>query len=79
LYAGQPKQATATPTAVAMLQAISRDEITLTRLDHQGQSSWFLTQLPDLLLDLLGYLNLPLTLYNGLVSSSVFDFSISRK
>jgi transposase len=79
LYAGQPKQATSTPTAVAMLQAISRAEITVTRLEHQGQSSWFLTQLPDLLLDLLGYLNLPLTLYNGLVSSSVFDFSFSRK
>ena len=79
LYAGLPKQATSTPTAVAMLQAISRAEITLTRLDHQGQTSWFLSQLPDLLLDLLGYLNLPLTLYNGLVASSVFDFSISRK
>ncbi len=84
LYAGQPQQATATPTAVALLQALARSEITLTRWEYEGQTSWHLTPLPELLLDVLRYLHLPLTLYPGLVANSaaansVFDISIFGK
>jgi len=84
LYAGQPQKATATPTAVAMLEAISRSEITLTQLESDGQTNWYLTLLPDLLLDVLRYLHLPLTLYTGLgvkpvAENSVFDISIFGK
>jgi len=84
LYAGQPQQATATPTAVAMLQAIARSEITLTRWEFDGQASWHLTPLPELVLDVLRYLHLPLTLYTDLGASSAatnsaFDISISGK
>ncbi len=84
LYAGQPQKATATPTAVALLEAISRSEITLTQLESDGQTSWHLTPLPDLLLDVLRYLHLPLTLYTGLgvkpvAENSVFDISIFGK
>jgi transposase len=84
LYAGQPQKATATPTTVAMLEAISRSEITLTQLESEGQTSWHLTTLPQLLLDVLRYLHLPLTLYTGLgtkpvAENSVFDISIFGK
>jgi transposase len=84
LYAGQPQKATATPTAVAMLEAISRSEITLTQLESEGQTSWHLTTLPQLLLDVLRYLHLPLTLYTGLgvrpaAENSGFDISIFGK
>jgi len=84
LYAGQPQKATATPTAVAMLKAISRSEITLTRSESEGQTHWHLTSLPQLLLDVLRYLHLPLTLYTGLgakpvAENSVFDISIFGK
>lgn len=84
LYAGQPQKATATPTAVALLEAISRSEITLTQWESEGQTSWHLTSLPQLLLDVLRYLHLPLTLYTGLgakpvAENSVFDISIFGK
>jgi transposase len=84
LYAGQPQQATATPTAVAMLEAISRSEITLTKMESQDQTNWYLTPLPELLLDVLRYLHLPSTLYTGLdpkpiAENSGFDISIFGK
>jgi transposase len=71
LYAGQPQKATATPTAVAMLEAISRSEITLTQFESEGQTSWHLTPLPQLLVGVLRYLHLPLTLYTGLDAKAV--------
>jgi transposase len=84
LYSGQPQKATATPTAVAMLAAISRSEITLTQWESDGQTNWSLTSLPDLLLDVLRYLHLPITLYTGLgikpvAENSAFDISIYGK
>ena len=84
LYAGQPQRATATPTAVAMLEAISREEITLTQIEFDGQTIWHLTPLPELLVDVLRYLHLPVTLYTGLgvkpaAENSVFDISIFGK
>jgi transposase len=84
LYAGQPQKATATPTAVAMLEAISRSEITLTQFESEGETSWHLTPLPQLLVDVLRYLHLPLTLYTGLdakpaIGNSGFDISIFGK
>src|SRR5262249_47480505 len=48
LYAGQPQRETATPTAVAMLEAISREEITLTEIKLDGQAICHLTPLPKL-------------------------------
>lgn len=66
LYSGQPQRTTATPTAVAMLAAIARAEITLTQWEFAEQTSWHLTTLPPLLLEVLRYLHLPLTLYTGL-------------
>ena len=84
LYAGQPQRATATPTAVAMLEAISREEITLTQIEFDGQTIWHLTPMSELLVDVLRYLHLPVTLYTGLgvkpaAENSVFDISIFGK
>lgn len=68
LYPGNPKQATTTPTAVAMLRAISRMELTLTVWSWQGESSTQLTALPPLLTQILRYVNLPPTLYTDLAA-----------
>lgn len=79
LHAGLPKQQTATPTAPALLSAIVRAESTLTLLRWQAQTATHLTPLPNLLLDVLRYLHLPLTLYTDLKKISTFDISIFGK
>jgi len=63
LYSGLPQKATPTPTAVAILAAIARSEITLTQMEWQDKTTFHLTPLPGLLLEVLHYLNLPLSLY----------------
>jgi transposase len=63
LYSGLPQKATPTPTAVAILAAIARSEITLTQMKWQGQTTFHLTPLPELLLEVLHYLNLGVSLY----------------
>jgi transposase len=63
LYSGLPQKATPTPTAVAILSAIARSEITLTQMEWQGKTTFHLTPLPELLLEVLRYLHLPLSLY----------------
>lgn len=66
LYAGLPKKATATPTAPAMLSAISREQITLMEVEWQGERTRQLSVLPELLMEVLRYLHLPLSLYTEL-------------
>lgn len=75
LHAGLPKQQTATPTAPTLLAAIVRAEITLTLLALHHETTAHLTPLPDLLIDMLRYLHLPLTLYIDLRDISSFDIS----
>lgn len=65
LYSGLPQKTTPTPTAVALLAAIARSEITLTQIEGQGQMAFHLTPVPELLLEVLHYLNLPVSLYTG--------------
>lgn len=79
LHTGLPKQQTATPTAPTLLAAIVRAEITLSLLEWQNQTTTHLTPLPELLIDLLRYLHLPLTLYTDLRDISTFDISIFGK
>jgi transposase len=79
LYPGLPNQGTNHPTAVAMLKAIDRKEITLTRAEINGQTSFHLSPLPEWLPDVLGYLHLSPTLYADLRKNSVFDISIFGK
>ncbi len=62
LSPGLPKKATDHPTAVALLNAIDRQEVTLTRAELNGQTSSHLSPLPQWLPDVLHYLHLSPTL-----------------
>jgi transposase len=66
LYAGHPKRKTARPTAVRLLRAIVRMEITVAQLARGKAACWSLTSLPPLLDRLLALMNLPRTLYTAL-------------
>ncbi|HEV2669066.1 MAG TPA: transposase, partial [Blastocatellia bacterium] len=79
LYPGLPNKGTDHPTAVAMLKAIDRKEITLTRVEINGQRSLHLSPLPDWLPDVLRYLHLSSTLSADLHNKSAFDISIFGK
>lgn len=79
LYPGLPNKGTDHPTAVAMLKAIDRKEITLMRAELNGQTSLQLSPLPEWLPDVLRYLHLSPTLYADLQKNSAFDISIFGK
>jgi hypothetical protein len=70
LYPGQSSRTTEAPTAVRVLKAIVKAEITLTRVDTQHGCCWHLTPLPELLRRVLAYLGLPETVYTRLVINS---------
>jgi len=66
LYEGQPKRTTEHPTAARCLKAVSRMEITVSRVEVKGQVQWHLTELPSLLKRMLKLLHLSPTLYTRL-------------
>lgn len=70
LYPGQPRRATARPTAVSVLHAVARAEITLTRLVSAHGQLWHLTPLPPLLTQILRALGLSPALYQRLTVDS---------
>ncbi|MGZ3488151.1 MAG: IS1634 family transposase [Isosphaeraceae bacterium] len=70
LYSGQASRTTEAPTAVRVLKAIAKAEITLTRAETEDGSRWHLTPLPELLRRVLAYLGLPETVYTRLVMNS---------
>ncbi len=70
LYPGQVKQVTDRPTAQRVLGAISRAEITLTRMVSGGEVHWHLKNLPVLVKQVLGYLGLSEAVYTRLVINS---------
>jgi len=70
LYSGQASRTTEAPTAVRVLKAIAKTEITLTRAETEDGSCWHLTPLPELLRRVLAYLGLPETVYTRLVMNS---------
>ena len=74
LYEGQPQRATQQPTAARLLKAISRAEITLTEVQSPEHCEWYLTELPSWLPQVLGYLKLPLDLYESLTVNSTLSF-----
>lgn len=79
LYPGLPKKGTDHPTAVSLLKAIDRQDITLTRAALNDQTSVHLSPLPEWLPDVLRYLHLSPTLYFDLQKNSAFDISIFGK
>lgn len=74
LYEGQPRRATQRPTAVRLLKAISRAEITLTKVQSSAHCEWYLTALPSWLPQILDYLKLPLNSYQKLSVNSTLPF-----
>ena len=70
LYEGQAKRTTGKPTAVRLLRAIARLEITLTCVEGTGGSRWQLTPLPHLLKRILSLLGLPSKVYTRLAHNS---------
>ena len=71
LYEGQPKRRTDQPTAVRWLKAISRMEITITRMETEKKVHWHLTDLPPLLKRILKLLHLSPKLYTSLTNKAV--------
>lgn len=67
---GQPHRTTTRPTAVRLLRAVARAEITLTRLDLGPHRHWHLTPLPPLLERILICLGLSPSLYHRLAENS---------
>jgi len=70
LYEGQAKRTTGMPTAVRLLRAIARLEITLTCVEEKGGRHWQLTPLPPLLKRVLSLLGLPSKVYTRLAYNS---------
>ena len=70
LYEGQPKRTTAYPTAGRCLKAISRMEITATRVQAGQQVQWHVTDLPPLLKRIMKLLHLSPTLYTRLTKDA---------
>jgi transposase len=70
LYPGQGKRTTDRPTAQRVLEAIARTGVTLTRVRSQEASCWHLTDLPDLVKRVLGYLGLSEEVYTWLAINS---------
>ena len=68
LYTGQVRRQTDRPTAVRILGAIARLEITATRMVGRGGGEWHLPPLPRLLEQILDLTGLPVTLYTNLVT-----------
>jgi transposase len=68
LYTGQAKRKTARPTAVRILGAIARLEITATRMAGGAGEEWCLSPLPPLLQQILDLAGLPATLYTDLAT-----------
>jgi len=70
LYEGQPKRRTDQPTAVRWLKAISRMEITITRMETAETVHWHLTDLPPLMKRILKLLHLSPKLYTSLTNKA---------
>ena len=66
LYEGQPKRTTEYPTATRCLKAISRMEITATRVEAGQDVQWHVTDLPPLLKRIMKLLHLSPALYTRL-------------
>jgi transposase len=70
LYEGQPNRTTEHPTAARCLKAISRMEITVTRVQKEQEIQWHLTDLPPLLKRMMKLLQLSPTLYTRLTKNA---------
>jgi transposase len=70
LYTGEASRTTDRPTAVRVLEAIARAELTVSRIESWDDCRWHLTPLPHLLKRVLAYLGLTEAVYTRLVINS---------
>ena len=70
LYEGQPKRKTSMPTAVRLLKAVTRMDLTAIRVTGEGECHGQLTPLPPLLQRIMELLHLPLDVYTCLATES---------
>jgi transposase len=70
LYEGQPKRKTSRPTATRLLKAIARMEITLTCVEAEDNSQWYVSTLPPLLIRILELVDLSESIYLSLITNS---------
>ena len=70
LYEGAPTRTTERPTGARILQAFARAQITLTHVRRGRSTSWDLTPLSPLHMQLLRHLHLPPSLYTALADNS---------
>jgi transposase len=70
LYEGQARRTTATPTAVRLLKAIGRMQITVTQVKSTESKSWYITPLPPRLQRILELLKLPAKVYTQLAEDT---------
>ena len=70
LYEGAPTRTTERPTGTRILQAFARAQITLTHVRRGRSTSWDLTPLSPLHMQLLRHLHLPPSLYTALADNS---------
>jgi transposase len=70
LYTGQAKRTTERPTAVRILRAIGRLEITAINVGGDKEAHWYLAPLPPLLRQILDLAGLPETLYLNIASTN---------
>lgn len=70
LYEGQPTRTTERPTTTRLLKAVSRQEVTLTKIVIGQQIQWYLTPLPPLVLQILSHLGLSPAVYSRLLDIS---------
>jgi transposase len=67
LYVGQPRRRVDHPTGLAVLKAVARLELTLTRIRVGDEERWHLTELPALVRRVLDDLGLEQSWYTRLV------------
>jgi transposase len=70
LYEGQPNRKTSRPTATRLLKAIARMEITLTCVESENDSHWYVSSPPPLLLRILELVALSKDIYTSLTTNS---------
>jgi transposase len=70
LYPGQARRTAERPTGFRVLEAIARLEITLTRISGPDGHHWQISAVPQLLEQVLSYLDLSPAIYNRLAENS---------
>jgi transposase len=70
-FSGQPGRKTDRPSGQRILETVTRQRLTLFGTRTRAETQWRLPELPEIVKQILGYLNLSETLYTELTRSTV--------